>query len=806
MGCCCGRPAQEKILEDALIKSINQENATSSNADRFQQPARPIGVSGGTAAFYSILFKDDKARGERSRKHWIGKDLAHAADELGFYERARRLLTSEPENWALLKFMFEYGGVVDIDAQVGKKVETRRMLLLRNLFDGAGRLRLLDIKIGSVTAVGGWQGKGRINAVRNRTIDQATNSHVEGFRTEGFEQAPDGLSSLLEAAVRDRLRGAGGLDRLTGGLIDVHVEFSAGKKGKRLALQKLQAAEFLTYWSQMRPETPTLGTLTGNEVAALAFQSATRSVVSLVVAAASMRVPQQWIGSSIALGYDIAARPARDDPPPSGVVNIFDWGRSELTTRDMWESLPDKERRERTAHWKEWVGGVLRLGFEMCRAYRRQYCPKGGKWRELKVKVWSYSQELVGSVTSGTPLGVATLPLQAVSEMEVALSAPDTSALSHITHAHRHAIRALGGIDKAVEAVARGTRRGGMKLTISILGPVHYPQGSVFREGWVIKVHSASNLPKLDVLGWCTPVVSVALVDEVGAEASAHTTVERGKQGGATWEPPQAFEFCAASEDAASSVALLGTELLERAPGVNICDWDLAASGGCLSLHDQAGNKQAEKMEAAALRAFRDAFFLPFRNARGPGSPIRRESWVAFDGELTPKHGTQEPDGLADALEKLAIAEQKNSALETELKQLQERLLSSPRGANTMQRDQAPPGEAAPQAADSLELTETTQRELASSAREISNPFDWTVRTGQFGDPSERRHSAGVASAVNVDWMARGRGRARVMTAGRAPPAQARPSGRGVAAAAWQSPQADWTYSPPAARVSGDHA
>ena len=45
-------------------------------------------------------------------------------------------------------------------------------------------------------------------------------------------------------------------------------------------------------------------------------------------------VPQKWIGSSVALGFDVFQLPTRDE---SGlremikvIVNIFDWGRSEL--------------------------------------------------------------------------------------------------------------------------------------------------------------------------------------------------------------------------------------------------------------------------------------------------------------------------------------------------------------------------------------------------------------------------------------------------------------------------------------------
>eukprot|EP00960_Hanusia_phi_P012211 356171-Hanusia_phi.AAC.5 len=45
-------------------------------------------------------------------------------------------------------------------------------------------------------------------------------------------------------------------------------------------------------------------------------------------------VPQKWIGSSVALGFDACQLPRRDNSLAKEIdkviVNIFDWGRSEL--------------------------------------------------------------------------------------------------------------------------------------------------------------------------------------------------------------------------------------------------------------------------------------------------------------------------------------------------------------------------------------------------------------------------------------------------------------------------------------------
>ncbi|CAE7156677.1 HCc2, partial [Symbiodinium pilosum] len=48
-------------------------------------PVKRIGVSGGTAPFFSLLLKDRAAMsetdGQRYGDYWIGKDLSRAMDE-----------------------------------------------------------------------------------------------------------------------------------------------------------------------------------------------------------------------------------------------------------------------------------------------------------------------------------------------------------------------------------------------------------------------------------------------------------------------------------------------------------------------------------------------------------------------------------------------------------------------------------------------------------------------------------------------------------------------------------------------------
>lgn len=53
---------------------------------RFVTPVRRLGVSGGTAPFFSLQLA--AAEGKSSGDYWIGKDLSRAMDEVQFYEKA----------------------------------------------------------------------------------------------------------------------------------------------------------------------------------------------------------------------------------------------------------------------------------------------------------------------------------------------------------------------------------------------------------------------------------------------------------------------------------------------------------------------------------------------------------------------------------------------------------------------------------------------------------------------------------------------------------------------------------------------
>merc|ERR1719326_305082 len=74
------------------------------------------------------------------------------------------------------------------------------------------------------------------------------------------------------------------------------------------------------------------------EVAELVSYEVAKRLVKLAFACRRSPVPQKWVGSSVAIGFDcgcLRSRRETDKQIKSSVkVNIFDWGRSELNTID----------------------------------------------------------------------------------------------------------------------------------------------------------------------------------------------------------------------------------------------------------------------------------------------------------------------------------------------------------------------------------------------------------------------------------------------------------------------------------------
>ena len=590
---CCG--TKDGILLDEDLVWSQSFHSKQVDPEDFESPAEPAYTSGGTAKFYLLKYRDGCVPKGKTKGYWIAKDLAHAVGELDFYEATIRLREREPRSWPILNYMFDYGGQAEFVCRHKGRPMHRKQLVLRNIRDGASSLRLIDIKIGAVTGVGGWHGKSHINAMKNRVKDQTTNSAIEGYRAEGFDGAPPALEDIFAT--------------------DMLYNTIPGRNGRRVALQRLTGSEVLLYFNKMPADVPHNDVYCKQEVAAFALRQCVRELIGILSSACATPVPQQWIGSSVALAFDVEARPSRSDVDPKlARVNIFDWGRSELTTVDMFSSLNTAQKKARVQHWEKWVEGMLRLSFETARFYRRQFCP-AGRWRSVRFKVWSHARnnDLSASPTSGTTMGYVSIPLRETSLREITLQQADSSMFDIGTKM----MKKMGQTANAVKSVAtmspKSTARPSIRIQIE--GPFQYPVGSCLREGYKIHVLSARNLPKTDVLGWCNPCVDVSLVDAEGAESLQRTAIVR-KSAEPVWD--EVLIFASASNVGRSAETLLPEQLWKRANSRDVANWELAASSGV-----------TETDTRSALKLFKEQFCY------FDGGHQMQDGFLSDDRELT---------------------------------------------------------------------------------------------------------------------------------------------------------------------------
>jgi hypothetical protein len=424
------------------------------DSNMFIAPVSRVQVAGGTAPFFNLKLKESEAQGGRSSSFYIGKDLSHATDEVHFYQDVLTLRRTPCQGGLgpLLDFMFEYAGILQTtDATSGA---TKDLLVMRNMFDRAEDLRLLDIKIGQKTAAAGWQGKSVMGAFRNGIVDGFTNSSAEGFRLEGFSGAPMALKSmdpLLD--IKDWSKRGIGLS-------------NSQKKAHRLMLQRMQASQVLMHFMDVHQAQRHLDDIDLNyyrspyEVVEIVNHEIVVQLVQLALACRASPLPQKWIGSSVAIGYDFGALRARtgtESQVRNDVkVHIFDWGRSELNTLERHTELSEEERQDRSKYWKSYTDGIDRLAWESARAYCHRFNHRC-TWSNLEIDVYDFD-----SMSSNDFIGRANVPLT---------ETPMTTV-------------------KLLDARGRKLRSGSLTYSITHRAYTCF-QGSRLAEAWRVHIHSA---------------------------------------------------------------------------------------------------------------------------------------------------------------------------------------------------------------------------------------------------------------------------------------------------------------------------
>eukprot|EP00559_Dactyliosolen_fragilissimus_P002065 CAMPEP_0184868110 /NCGR_PEP_ID=MMETSP0580-20130426/29187_1 /TAXON_ID=1118495 /ORGANISM="Dactyliosolen fragilissimus" /LENGTH=984 /DNA_ID=CAMNT_0027368775 /DNA_START=14 /DNA_END=2968 /DNA_ORIENTATION=- len=502
--------------EQALI------SFTKVQPDVFHKPVERIGVSGGTAPFFKLKLKDEHKLPLQSSSHYIGKDLSRATDEVAFYEDLLSLQRpSHSQGFSpLFPFLFEYKGVFtapEAKEALNETLEDQEqldLLVMRNLYDGKKKLRLLDIKMGEKTASANWQGKSRIRAMKQGIVDGWTNSTREGFRLEGFDGRPltlDSMNPLSDFNIKEtESNGETMIDRVkTCGKTD---KSGWNKKAFRFMLQNMKGSEILMHLLDMHQYKALQSALEGNnennqmsssEYTEIVLHEIVHKLSKLAIACRQIPVPQKWIGSSVAIGFDCGELPQRSYPTKSNnntdtqvpqscptlleeenarknvIVSIFDWGRSELNTIEKNEMMTDLERDDRQRYWRYYTTGIDRLSFEAVTLYRNRFCVSGSgackhesdalashHWNNITLELRDFD-----SLTNDDVVGRITVPLEEVSKKK------DVFVMKSLLWKLR-------------------SNSGNPTITYS-LTYVKFPSKRL-KGSWRITIHSASRVPSMD--------------------------------------------------------------------------------------------------------------------------------------------------------------------------------------------------------------------------------------------------------------------------------------------------------------------
>ena len=121
------------------------------------------------------------------------------------------------------------------------------------------------------------------------------------------------------------------------------IDFVELKKSRRLMYQNMSGCQSFVFMMDLRNNNPSnkqqiIDYFTPEEVAELVLHEMVKRLSLLAVTCCKVTIPQKWVGSSVALGFDCGYFPRRDDNDKiksklnaealirsKVIVNIFDW-------------------------------------------------------------------------------------------------------------------------------------------------------------------------------------------------------------------------------------------------------------------------------------------------------------------------------------------------------------------------------------------------------------------------------------------------------------------------------------------------
>ena len=511
-----------KDFESFRRSQLAQAMAKHVDPSWFESPVERLGVSGGTAPFFKLTLKDsgleqaqqsDKLSSRTrnmTKSYFIGKDLSHAEDEREFYEQILQIQAEggEQDGVALLApFMFDYLGVLEAttaeegDYPGAMTQQKCQLLVMQNLRNDYRTFRMLDLKMGQQTAQGGWQGKSHVAAFRQSLLDGITNSSTEGYRLEGFDGCPERVNSMdpwIDLLARTP-EGNETTSKTT--VWGRQVTESDVKKAKRIMMQTMKGDDIMRIFMDVHLDldgSKLANVSPGNtympvEVAEIVLHELVEKLVHLAVTCYRVQVPQKWIGSSVALGYDAGLFPERTSPEEAEqsirskvIVNVFDWGRSELLTRRRYKAMTAVEQNDRQRFWANYKNGMAQLAYNATRAYYHHFATNS-RWTELTLQVMDFD-----SMTADDYIGQVTIAL------------PDLSDTAARQSLQASSMYVLSG------------HRGPCGTIYCSISWMEFPAESRLRGTWRVTIERAVDLPVMDSNNSSDPYCVVIARDGYG--------------------------------------------------------------------------------------------------------------------------------------------------------------------------------------------------------------------------------------------------------------------------------------------------
>jgi len=178
------------------------------------------------------------------------------------------------------------------------------------------------------------------------------------------------------------------------------------RKGKRFQLQSMKGQEIFMHFLDLHLEDfEDKDKIERSEYAEILLHEFVKQLTKLFTSCQNLPVPQMWLGSSVALGFDSGVLPSKIDEHcsirKSVLVNIFDWGRSEFNTMKNFDTLSQNDQLRRNKYWNFYKTGIANLGLNAALEYKNRFGTK--QWIEIKIDIFDFDllgkDDILGSVT-----------------------------------------------------------------------------------------------------------------------------------------------------------------------------------------------------------------------------------------------------------------------------------------------------------------------------------------------------------------------------------------------------------------------